>query len=266
MHGNDREIATRYLEMVGDLRLMLDDCSPSPTHYFLKKLADGGRLRRVYTQNIDDLETRAGLELVTSLEDAEPKDGYRKVVQLHGHMRQLFCGICFHKTRFRREHAQIFQSQKRDIACPACNKSNLKRQGKMRARSVGKLQTCIVLQNGGPHPDCTSSILTIKPRRANAKAAQLIGQLFDLDTRSDPDLLLIIGTSLEIKDIKSFVTRLNRNMNVKTVIMDLNWIDFPGCEKVAYHLKGPCDFFVNALFPSLDLGTKDHVSGDNIAA
>lgn len=44
---------------------------PTPTHYFLKLLDDHGKLLRCFTQNIDSLETSAGL----------PKD---KVVAAHG--------------------------------------------------------------------------------------------------------------------------------------------------------------------------------------
>ena len=35
---------------------------PTPTHYFLKLLAEKGRLLRVFTQNIDSLESLAGLD------------------------------------------------------------------------------------------------------------------------------------------------------------------------------------------------------------
>ncbi|EOD17840.1 NAD-dependent deacetylase SIRT2, partial [Emiliania huxleyi CCMP1516] len=35
--------------------------APSPTHYFFKLLHDKGKLRRVFTQNIDSLETASGL-------------------------------------------------------------------------------------------------------------------------------------------------------------------------------------------------------------
>lgn len=60
---------------------MLETTAPSPTHQFLKILADSGRLRRIYTQNIDDLETKAGLKRVSALSDFQLE---HKVVQLHG--------------------------------------------------------------------------------------------------------------------------------------------------------------------------------------
>ena len=208
---------------------MLENAKPSPTHYFLKRLADLGKLKRVYTQNIDDLETAAGLERVGSVLDAKAKGGYKRVVQLHGHLRKLFCGVCRYTTDFSKKVALIFQSEMRDIACPSCEKANAKRKGK-RPRPVGKLQTCVVLQNGGPNPD-----------------GALISQFFEADTRRAPDLLLIIGTSLEIKAIKNFVTRLVRDMDVPTILMDLESVDFPGSNKIKYHLKGPCDLFVRHM-------------------
>ena len=39
-----------------------DNFTPTPTHYFLKRLQDHGVLLRVYTQNIDSLETAAGVD------------------------------------------------------------------------------------------------------------------------------------------------------------------------------------------------------------
>lgn len=44
---------------------------PTPTHYFMRLLHEKGLLTRVYTQNIDSLETLAGI----------PKN---KVVAAHG--------------------------------------------------------------------------------------------------------------------------------------------------------------------------------------
>lgn len=51
---------------------------PTPTHFFLKLLADKGKLLRVFTQNIDSLEHIAGL----------PKD---KIVAAHGNFDSAHC-------------------------------------------------------------------------------------------------------------------------------------------------------------------------------
>eukprot|EP01059_Diplonema_ambulator_P031915 TRINITY_DN6014_c0_g1_i6.p1 TRINITY_DN6014_c0_g1~~TRINITY_DN6014_c0_g1_i6.p1 ORF type:complete len:733 (+),score=173.05 TRINITY_DN6014_c0_g1_i6:1271-3469(+) len=54
---------------------------PSLTHRFLKLLDDKGLLRRVYTQNVDDLEVKAGI----------PRE---RVVQCHGTFGKLRCTGC----------------------------------------------------------------------------------------------------------------------------------------------------------------------------
>ena len=141
--------------MIGDLKLaLLNKAGPSSTHRFLKQLSDLGKLKRVYTQNIDDLETAAGLERVSHSVDAKDKLNHKKVVQLHGHLRDLFCGVCHHVIPFTKKQASIFAKDKRDIPCPSCEKLNAKRRAKgKRLRPIGKLQTFVVLQNGGPNPD-----------------------------------------------------------------------------------------------------------------
>jgi len=56
---------------------------PKPTlgHKFIKKLNDEGLLHMNLTQNIDDLETKAGLPL-------------DKLIQAHGHARSAHCISC----------------------------------------------------------------------------------------------------------------------------------------------------------------------------
>jgi len=55
-----------------------DGPKPSRTHAFLKVLQDRGMLRRVYTQNIDGLESLAGVS-------------DEKLVECHGHFRSCSC-------------------------------------------------------------------------------------------------------------------------------------------------------------------------------
>lgn len=47
--------------MIAELKAMTDRAQPTAFHSFLKELDDQGKLFRVYTQNIDCLEARAGL-------------------------------------------------------------------------------------------------------------------------------------------------------------------------------------------------------------
>ena len=54
---------------------------PSPTHYFIKMLQDKGILFMNYTQNIDNLEEKTGIDM-------------EKVVQAHGANRGAKCAKC----------------------------------------------------------------------------------------------------------------------------------------------------------------------------
>lgn len=71
----------------------------------------------------------------------------------------MFCGVCHFTTKFTVDLAKKFQIEKCDIACPSCEKTNRERGELKRQRPVGKLQTFVVLQNGGPNPDGIIDIL-----------------------------------------------------------------------------------------------------------
>lgn len=51
---------------------------PTPSHRFLKRIEEAGKLLRVYTQNVDDLERRAGI-------------ADEKIIQCHGSLAQSTC-------------------------------------------------------------------------------------------------------------------------------------------------------------------------------
>ena len=70
-----------FYSLVGSLLTSFDAATPSPTHKFLAALARAGKLRRVYTQNIDSLETRAGVPASA-------------VVQCHGSLEKAACVVC----------------------------------------------------------------------------------------------------------------------------------------------------------------------------
>ena len=59
----------------------LDHCKPTSTHYFIRLLDEKGLLSMNLTQNIDDLELKAGMS-----ED--------KICQAHGNMRTAACSKC----------------------------------------------------------------------------------------------------------------------------------------------------------------------------
>ena len=84
---------------------------PTPTHYFIKSLESNGKLLRNYTQNIDTLEVRAGIE---------------NVITCHGSYRTASCTNCEWQIHGAEIQRHIFD-QKVPF-CPYCcpQKSDLK--------------------------------------------------------------------------------------------------------------------------------------------
>ena len=51
-----------FYSFMGELRHIVSNANCTPTHKFIKELDKQGKLLRCYTQNIDCLEKRVGLE------------------------------------------------------------------------------------------------------------------------------------------------------------------------------------------------------------
>ena len=63
-----------FYTMMAELKDMADAAQPTFFHRLLKRLDEEGRLQRVYTQNIDGLEAKAGLSFGFHDEDHEPHE------------------------------------------------------------------------------------------------------------------------------------------------------------------------------------------------
>ena len=106
-----------FHEFVGKMYELTARARPTPGHAFLNHLRESRRLLRVYTLNIDGLEELAGLKmhpLGVGTTGAAEGD----VVQLHGDLRWLRCGLCHtrvllapHKTSYKRGTP---------VPCPEC--------------------------------------------------------------------------------------------------------------------------------------------------
>ncbi|CAG8745810.1 8222_t:CDS:2, partial [Racocetra persica] len=102
------EAVEAFYNFMGELNKLVLKAEPTATHLFIKKLADIKKLKRVYTQNIDNLEKKAGLEF-WNFENF--KHCQAQVVQLHGTLANL--------QSFTQEYCDIFT--KVEISnCPEC--------------------------------------------------------------------------------------------------------------------------------------------------
>jgi NAD-dependent SIR2 family protein deacetylase len=184
---------------------VLDVVHTTETHKFLRTLRDGGRLVRVYTQNIDMLEEREGLsgDLThgpgTSNRSSKTKNKSGvgssvdlsrgcEVVPLHGTLARLRCSICCKHADWDCEERKGATLSGTAPDCPFCAETNAKRTGNgRRGVAVGRLRPDIVLY-GEEHPH-----------------DHLIHPLVTNDLGLSLDVLLIMGTSLKVHGLKVLV-------------------------------------------------------------
>lgn len=73
-----------FYEWVKPLARIILDAQPNPAHQALANLEARGKMNAVITQNIDNLHQRAGS---------------KRVLEVHGHMRDATCIRCYHLMR-----------------------------------------------------------------------------------------------------------------------------------------------------------------------
>ncbi|KAI8148855.1 DHS-like NAD/FAD-binding domain-containing protein [Fennellomyces sp. T-0311] len=160
-----------FYTFMAELKALVTTAKPTATHRFLRDLQANGKLLRLYTQNIDDLEAELDLP----------------VVQLHGTMATVKCTLCTSQYAFTPEYQNAFRQGEPPV-CPKCEAVGEERSllGK-RQLAIGTLRPDIVLYNE-EHPN-----------------GEKIGLQQCSDIRKRPDLLIVLGTSLKIPALKKFV-------------------------------------------------------------
>jgi NAD+-dependent protein deacetylase SIR2 len=203
------ESTTVFYKFVASMRQKIRDevHQTSSVHKFVRVLRDGGRLMRCYTQNIDGLEAREGL--VTDLRRGKgnrrrlmkkhfevPRpvqtvstdfDGGCEVVQLHGDLDKLRCNMCSTQYEWSDDETEIYLEGAAP-KCPKCaEKSDDRRKSGKRGLAIGSLRPNIVLY-GEDHPSNT-----------------LLTPLIPFDAGSQPEVLIIMGTSLKVFGLQKIV-------------------------------------------------------------
>lgn len=116
---------------MAEFKTIVNSISPSKAHEFIKLLSR--KLVRVYTENIDSMETRMQV-----CEDPFPNYSQSKVVNLYGNINLVKCGRgCGYKTKWDPQHTRVFKSG-RTLTCPECTKQidDEISRGKLRVRVI----------------------------------------------------------------------------------------------------------------------------------
>ena len=214
--------------MIAQLAEMSESAQPTPFHHLLRALDDRGKLLRVYTQNIDALESKSGLTFgvpdvggprgkpkskagPSASQDMpgrlpSPPPEIPRCIPLHGTLGTMHCVSCTHVFPLR-DHLEHLTSGIPPY-CPECTTLEKVRQmsGK-RSRGVGKLRPSVVLYN------------------EDHKDGEHVGEVVRKDlTGSSPraDLLLVVGTSLRVPGTKRIVREFSKAVRLRATKASAN--------------------------------------------
>ncbi|KAH6648437.1 DHS-like NAD/FAD-binding domain-containing protein, partial [Truncatella angustata] len=188
-----------FHDMIRELSQQTKTARPTPFHHMIASIAEEGRLLRLYTQNVDGIDT-AMPALATTVPLAEvggEKGAWPKTVQLHGGLEKMSCSKCSELYDF---DGSLFQGPE-PPPCPSCTAIDSVRTlhaGK-RSHGVGKLRPRMVLYNEH-NPD-----------------QDAIAKVIKADTKTRPDAVIVVGTSMKIPGVRKLVqdlcyyTRLRRD-------------------------------------------------------
>jgi NAD+-dependent protein deacetylase SIR2 len=217
----DADSTQSFHQMLRELSVMSKNAQPSPFHNMLATLAEENRLLRLYTQNVDGLDTM--LSPLTTSVPLNRKGPWPKTIQLHGGLQKMVCSKCSHTCDFQ---ADLFDGPE-PPSCELCEETDNARTehaGK-RSHGIGRMRPRMVLYNEHNPDD------------------EAIGAVVKSDLRTRPDALIVVGTTLKIPGVKRIVKEMGtvvRGRREGPVI----WINVdsppPGFDWDLI-VSGPCD-------------------------
>lgn len=172
-----------FHDMVRRMSEQISEAKPTHFHHLLASIAHEGRLLRLYTQNIDCIDTNMP-PLATTV-PLNNKGPWPKSVQLHGGLDKMVCSKCGSLEKF---DPSLFEGPE-PPPCKACLEQEEVRivfAGK-RGHGVGKLRPRIVLYNEH-HPD-----------------QDAIGNVSEADLKRVPDAVIVVGTTLKVPGVRRIV-------------------------------------------------------------
>lgn len=191
-----------FLKFIAQLKESCEVAKPSPTHKFIKMLADQKLLLRGYTQNIDDMERRVGLTVfsphssantVTTCVGTKRRESFGTpssrptIIPLHGSLQYVVCTVCRHKADFDTVALAAFKNGQL-IECTQCKQRSEDRALRGRRRlASGFYRPDIVLYNEHHH------------------LGDVISEFVSLDIDSMPTTIIVMGTSLRVAGLKRLV-------------------------------------------------------------
>ncbi|THV83948.1 DHS-like NAD/FAD-binding domain-containing protein [Aureobasidium pullulans] len=180
----DASSTASFHQMVREMSHMTKSASPTPFHQMLATLAQQDRLLRLYSQNVDGIDT--SLEPLATRIPLQKEEGkWPKTIQLHGGLDKMVCSKCHELSDF---HADLFDGPVPPVCgnCEELNRVRTEVAGK-RSHGVGMLRPRMVLYNEHNPDD------------------EAIGAVTREDLRKRPDAIIVVGTTLKVPGVKRIV-------------------------------------------------------------
>lgn len=188
IHSFDEDPSTFYKLAHG---ILPDDTRYTPTHGFIRLLQDKQKLRTNYTQNIDNIEERAGIE----------RD---RLVQCHGSFATATCRKC----RFKVKGTEIFPSI-REQTVAHCKRCDETISAQCAAPAKKKLKPNSNRFNGSNDDDDSDTSDSIPEPGVMKPDITFFGEAlpdnffdrFNERDRFHTDLVIVIGTSMKVAPV-----------------------------------------------------------------
>ena len=209
--------------MVRNLATMTQSARPTPFHHMLATLAQEGRLLRLYSQNVDGIDTQ--LPPLATHVPLNRKGPWPKTVQLHGNVEKMVCSKCRQVSEL---NPALFDGPTPPLCqhCVDTDDVRTKHAGK-RSHGVGRLRPRMVLYNEHNPDD------------------EAIGAVMKADLHKRPDALIVVGTSLKVPGVRRIVKEMCgvvrdrrdgvtiwMNHDLPPLVKDFEW---------DLIVQGPCD-------------------------
>jgi NAD-dependent SIR2 family protein deacetylase len=198
----DKEKLSSHCKLIASLAKQSALAKPTLFHHFLRALDNNGLLLRVYTQNIDGLELKAGLHTCLPV-NIKTNTPLPRCIPLHGTLDELRCDSCASIFKLEPYYLEI-----KDGNFPLCSQCQAHQddriqQGK-RSTRVAHLRCNVILYNEThPHGE--------EIARVQSKD---LGYQSILD---QADILLVVGTSLMVTGTTSLVRSFSKMLHKKFI-------------------------------------------------
>jgi NAD-dependent SIR2 family protein deacetylase len=223
---------------MGYLSRQATQAKPTKFHLLIRRLWAKGSLIRIYTQNIDGLEAKVGLQTSYQIDPRNPPI----CVALHGLITHLCCSGCANIFTTQAYHSHLDKGSFPE--CPVCRENSLKRiQDNKRATPIPRLQTKVILY-GDTHPQ-GEEIADLYKRDIGVKC----------NPKQDLKVLLVVGTSLKISSVVSMIKEFSKNPGWDLIYINQSPPISATANVFGGVVQGDCQEFADAVLRRMGLNS-----------